>query len=152
MTVAWIDIMYSIRKQYTPLSNWGEKSNRKFLNRSHLSFSISLSLFFYMVSKQGSISYYRETEIRINKSLNRPEFLPVSKTCTPPVLNFFYSTMAHATPSSSQTFLYRKTTISRLDSTNYRVWSSKMTLIFKQLKSWAVVEGRETQPTTLDLN
>ena len=27
-----------------------------------------------------------------------------------------------------------------------------MTLIFKQLKSWAVVEGKETQPTTTDSN
>ena len=27
-----------------------------------------------------------------------------------------------------------------------------MTLIFKQLKLWAVVEGKETQPTTTDSN
>ena len=63
--------------------------------------------------------------------------------------------MAEATPSSStssQNLLYRKTTISKLNSTNYRVWSSKMTLIFKQLKLWAVVEGKETQPTTTDSN
>ena len=59
--------------------------------------------------------------------------------------------MAHAAPSS-QNFLYRKTTISKLNSTNYRVWSSKMTLIFKQLKLWAVVEGTETQPNTLHQN
>ena len=48
--------------------------------------------------------------------------------------------------------MYRKTAISKLNNTNYRVWSSKMTLLFKQLKLWAVVEGTETQPNTLNPN
>ena len=59
--------------------------------------------------------------------------------------------MAEAT-SSSQNFMYRKTTISKLNNTNYRVWSSKMTLLFKQLKLWVVVEGIEIQPNTLNPN
>ena len=60
--------------------------------------------------------------------------------------------MAQETPSSSQNFLYRKIAISKLNNTNYRVWSTKMTLLFKQLKLLAIVEGTETQLNTSDPN
>ena len=60
--------------------------------------------------------------------------------------------MAQASSSSATTrnFRNRKANINKLSNTNYRVWSSKMIILFRQTKLWSVVQGIEAKPDVRD--